>query len=152
MLGTDEPRISYMSGDPDPVIRLNVENDGDFTLSPFLVGDLGTWLAPLVFGGAGNNQWVDLTVDASVMFGSPPPQAEYVKAIDVWAEDAYIPGQEEPTTTTPKRVDITVEWIEAPLFTPDPDEVNFVPGSDWSFPAPINVNITSSRGTPFEAI
>ena len=144
--------LQYVSGTPDPIVRVVAENIGDFTMKQIAVFNFGAWLTLVEYGGSGNDQWADLQVDVASMFGSPPAQAEYISTIDIAAEDAYIPGQAEPTDEVPLPVAITIEWVESPLFVATPAEVNFVPGEDWSFPAPTLVHIDCVRGTPFEAI
>ena len=152
VLGMDDLTQSYIAGTVAPTIRLYVNNIGDFTMAQIQVDNLGTWLTINQFGGVGDEQWVDLDVDITAMVGGVPPVAQYQQTIDVWAPEAFAPGESQTSDLAPAQVVVTIEWVEAPLFTATPDEIVFIPGEDWSFPPGQAVQLTAVRGTPFEPV
>ena len=152
VLGVDDLTSSYISGAPYPTLRLNVDNIGDFTMAQIVASNLGTWLSIDSYGGSGDAQWVDLDVNISTMVGASPPVDQYQQTIDIEAPGAYAPGETQTSDLAPAQIEITILWIEAPLYVATPDEIEFVPNVDWSFPPPQTVAIDLVRGAAVEAV
>lgn len=148
----EDVTVDYAAGDDNPIVRVNVTNAGDFTMSEVFAGSLAPWMTQVDKGGEGNEQWIDFRIDIAVMTGGTDPLAQYQHTIDLWAADAYAPGETDVSTTAPAQATITINWLESPLFALSPTIVTFIPDEDWTVPVAQIVNVTSIRGEPTGSI